>query len=197
MQEYELGVNYILSEPKDMKKAIKLLKMSARRGYVNAQFSYALHCHDTQKYEEAFNWFSKAAQQGHADAQHHLGIYYHLGNIEQIQNNDMSFFWFHLAAKQGHVRAYNNVGYFYEFGIGIRQSYEEAVKWYTLSAEEGNPRGQYNLGRCYSKGIGIPQSLELAVKWYALAAQQGHIDATVNLARIQKARCRSAKRLRQ
>ncbi len=65
----------------------------------------------------------------------------------------------------------------YEFGRGVEQSYEEAVKLYRLSADQGNAYAQYNLGRMYMCGKGVGRSLEKAVKWFRSSAEQGSVSS--------------------
>lgn len=73
------------------------------------------------------------------------------------------------------------MGLCYGKGLGVVQSYEEAVKWYSKSAEQGYARAQYNLGRCYEDGLGAPQCYEEAVKWYSMSAKQGLVNAQCRL----------------
>ena len=72
----------------------------------------------------------------------------------------------------------------YEFGNGVEQDYEEAVKWYRKSAEQGNSRGQYNLGYMYEFGKGVTKDYEEAIKWYRKAAEQNYTEAKEALDRL-------------
>ena len=38
------------------------------------------------------------------------------------------------------------LGLLYDEGLGVLQSYEEAMRWYKFAAEKGNADAQYNLG---------------------------------------------------
>ena len=50
------------------------------------------------------DWFTKAAQQGHAEAQNQLGLYYaRLGKMEQARQ------WFQAASDQGHAEGISNL----------------------------------------------------------------------------------------
>ena len=44
---------------------------------------------------------------------------------------------FTKLAKQGSAEAQFHLGVCYENGLGVKQSYEEAVKWYRKAAEQG------------------------------------------------------------
>jgi TPR repeat protein len=62
-------------------------------------------------------------------------------------------------------------------GIGVTQSYQEAVKWYLLAAEQGNALAQYDLGLCYYNGQGVERDVDEAVNWFRLSAARGYNKA--------------------
>ena len=49
----------------------------------------------------------------------------------------------------------NNVGLMYERGLGVTQSYVEAMTFYRKAADTGLPEAQYNLGTLYHNGYGV------------------------------------------
>ncbi len=55
-------------------------------------------------YKQAAEWFSKAAEQGHADAQYNLGELYNKGRGVK-KNKKTAQKWYKAAAEQGHVKA--------------------------------------------------------------------------------------------
>jgi TPR repeat protein len=57
-----------------------------------------------QDYAEALRWYHLAADQGHADAQHNIGICYARGT-GVAQDDAEAARWFRLAADQGHAGA--------------------------------------------------------------------------------------------
>ena len=57
-----------------------------------------------QNFTKAIEWYSKAANQGFADAQYNLGGIYYNG-LGVLQNNTKAVEWWIKAANQGHVRA--------------------------------------------------------------------------------------------
>ena len=63
-----------------------------------------------QDYAEAMKWYRLAAEQGHAKAQHNLGIMYDNGNGVP-QDYAEAVKWYRPAAEQGQVDAQNNLGY--------------------------------------------------------------------------------------
>jgi TPR repeat protein len=74
------------------------------------------------------------------------------------------------------------LGLMYQYGQGVTQSYQEAVKWYKLAADQGHASAQNNLGRIYANGgQGVSQNYQEAAKWYRLAAAQGVAEAQYNI----------------
>ncbi len=143
-------------------------------------FSKGWAAYNKKDYSEAVNWCRKAAEQGHAEAQHNLGWCYNNGyGVSQSWSEAVK--WYRKAAEQGFARAQYNLGVCYDNGEGVTQSYSEAVKWYRKAAEQGHADAQYNLGWCYQYGEGVSQSYSEAVKWYRKAAEQGDADAQFNL----------------
>lgn len=90
-----------------------------------------------QDYVKAVEWYTKAAEQGNADAQNMLGYCYSLGNGVAI-NLYKAYEWVKKAAEQGHADAQYNLGDCYYNGKGVTQNYNEAVKWYRNAAEQGH-----------------------------------------------------------
>ncbi len=129
-----------------------------------------------QDYEEALEWFRKAAEQGDLLAQYSLGDMYENGNgVEQDYEEALE--WFRKAAEQGLSLAQYSLGLMYENGNGVEQDYEEAEKWFRKAAEQGLSLAQYSLGLMYENGDGVEQDYEEAEKWFRKAAEQGDTDA--------------------
>ena len=84
-----------------------------------------------------------------------------------------------------------NLGYLYETGVGVDQSWPDAVKWYSRAAEDDDPRAQYNLAWCYEHGKGVPRDLGRARELYQAAARKEYEGAQEAADRLK----RSAERL--
>jgi TPR repeat protein len=67
----------------------------------------------------------------------------------------------------------------YSQGLGVPQSYAEAMKWYLMAADQGDAVAQYNLGVTYSQGLVVTQDYVQAHMWYNLAAAQGQKDSGI------------------
>jgi TPR repeat protein len=84
---------------------------------------------------------------------------------------------FRADADLGNAMAQNNIGYLYEQGLGVGQSYPEAMAWYRKAAEQKLPQAQFNIGTLYFYGYGVEQNQREAVGWFRQAARQDLADA--------------------
>ena len=151
-----------------------------RRLSVEEWYQKGKEFYDQGKYDDAYSWLLKAAEQGVAGAQFNLGVCYANGQGVE-QNYTEAVKWYRKAAEQGVAGTQFNLGVCYANGQGVEQSYSEAVKWYRKAANQGYAKAQNNLGCCYYNGQGVEQSYSEAVKWYRKAAEQGDADAQNNL----------------
>lgn len=91
-------------------------------------------------------WYSRAAEQGDAEASLALSGWY-LTGAEGIlpQSDQEAFLWAQKAAEQGLAKAEFAVGYYTETGIGTNKDLAEAKKWYLRAAEQGQKRAMARL----------------------------------------------------
>jgi S1-C subfamily serine protease len=118
---------------------------------------------------EAAKWYRRAAEQGDAFAQKHLGIKYENG--EGLPKNEVEAAkWYRRAAEQGDAFAQMLLAAMYEDGKGLPKNEVEAAKWYRRAAERGEAFAQQHLGGMYFLGRGVPQDYVAAYKWFNIAA---------------------------
>jgi len=122
----------------------------------------------------------KAAEQGEAQAQYSLGIFYQEG-VGVTKDAEEVVKWFRKAAEQGNAKAQYVLGLCYANGEGVTKDDIEVVKWWRMAAEQGETKAQYHLGLYYEKGKGMPKDEVEAVKWFRKAAEQGSAAAQFNL----------------
>ncbi|QLH34750.1 MAG: sel1 repeat family protein [Parachlamydiaceae bacterium] len=136
-----------------------------------AYYHLGVHCKELKDWTKAFEWFEKAARQGHVKAQNNLGEFYAKGcGIDQ--NWTEAFKWFEMAAHQGLAEAQNHLGKCYAKGNGVDQNWTEAFDWFEKAAEQDYAKAQNNLGECYLVGNGYELNQSKAIAWFAKAAQQ-------------------------
>ena len=116
-----------------------------------------------QDYAAAASWYRKAAEQGNAIAQFHLGFMYDFGRGVP-QDYAAAVSWYRKAAEQGNADAqlhlgvmYDKGSFMYDKGKGVPQDDAAAVSWYRRAAEQGDAHGQLALGVMYFRGTGVPQ----------------------------------------
>ncbi|HED34196.1 MAG TPA: hypothetical protein ENJ08_08290 [Gammaproteobacteria bacterium] len=164
---------------------------AAESGNVEAQYSLAKFYYGgtypfmNSDFIAAEKWFRKAAMQGHAKAQVHLGIIYSRGqghekNIVEAEK------WYRKSAEQGNIKGLLSLAYMYHQGRGgIEKNYVEAEKWFRKAALAGVPRAQFELGYYYEEGLGgVPRNYAEAERWYRKAAIEGNEEAAGHLGNL-------------
>ena len=128
----------------------------------------------------AVEYFRRAAERGHAEAQYHLGLVYDYGHgVARDQAGGAA--WERKAAEQGHTGAQYRLAGSYYWGNGVPKSRFQAAEWYRKAAEQGHAASQYELGKMYHHAEGIAKNLFEAAEWYRKAANLGYRDAQFSL----------------
>lgn len=123
--------------------------------------------------EQAFYWFTKAAEGGSIDAAAALSTYYCFGRGVVSVDYTEAARWCRIAAEAGHSGAQNRMGWLYESGYGgLEKSYEEAMKWYKLGADNGSSMALANIGNLYKNGWGVEQDYETALSYIQKAVDR-------------------------
>ncbi|MGU9958084.1 MAG: tetratricopeptide repeat protein [Arenicellales bacterium WSBS_2016_MAG_OTU3] len=81
-------------------------------------------------------WYSKAAEQGHDEAQNDLGDMYYNG-IGVAQDYKAAVEWYSKVGEQGIAEAQHSLGEMYEQGLGVAQDNIRAYMWFNLAASNG------------------------------------------------------------
>ena len=85
----------------------------------------------------AAQWYRKAAEKGHREAQHKLGMCYSFG--QGIPQDDAAAAqWYRKAAEAGLPAAQTSLGYCYAHGRGVPLDIEEARLWLTRAGGQGD-----------------------------------------------------------
>ena len=142
-----------LAEEEKWEQAVERLKIAAGGGHSMAQYKLGemvrnpLIIAEKQllSFEECFDWYLKSAEQGHAPAQHEVGLNYALGSFGASKNSTEAIKWLTLAANQEYVVAQFELGEMYANGRGIEQDDEEAAKWYRKAAEHDHAEARRKL----------------------------------------------------
>jgi TPR repeat protein len=129
----------------DYLRAVQLLLPLAQRGDAEAQTRLGLMYFNGQGVREdddaAFDWIRRAALQGHARAQYHLGNLYafdHGVPREEKDADRMAARWYFESAQQGNADAQYALGLLFLSGKGVVQDAGEARRWFTRAANAGH-----------------------------------------------------------
>jgi TPR repeat protein len=133
----------------------------------------------------AARWYRRAADQGDADAQHRLGIFYGVGRGGVSKDPERAMALFRQAAEQGHARAQSDLGYAYHQGLGTDKNLVKAREWYERAAAQDYAIGLTYLGNFHFRGLGgLPEDHARAAELYRRAADMGYARAQANLAHL-------------
>ena len=91
---------------------------------------------------EALNWYRKAAEQGHVQAQFNLGRMCRNG-WGAPEDDAEAVKWFRKAAVQGNAIAQCRLGTMYDTGEGVLEDDVTAYAWYSVAAASGNSLAQF------------------------------------------------------
>jgi len=103
---------------------------------IAGDFEDGEEAYEREDYMAAIFFFKKSAEQGHAQAQHNLGVMYKLGQGIP-QDYKQAMYWLQKAAVQGFAQAQYNLGVMYGKGLGVTQDYIEAYKWHSIASAYG------------------------------------------------------------
>ena len=137
----------------------------------------------------AFDWYQRAAVNGHAAAQCNLAVMYTMGRGTS-KNESAAIEWYRAASEQGNANAQFNLGIMLANGRGISgPDLATATHWYRKAAEQGHSVAQFNLATILANKDGVQKDRDQqeAVAWYRKAAEQGHAGAQCNLGNMLKA----------
>jgi TPR repeat protein len=153
-----------------------LLSLTAFAQTAEECYKTGARYNDQKDYAKALEWYLKAANQGHAQAQNNIGALYAFGQgVEKSITKAIE--WYTKAAKNGNVYAQKNLAHIYHTGNGVQKDEDKAIEWYTKAAQQGNADAQWRLGCLYSDR----KDYANALKWYQKAADQDNASAQINL----------------
>lgn len=127
----------------DYATALQLWRPLAEQGDTTAEF-WVGACYDLGNGAPANNtlaalWYRKAAEQGHANAQHNLANLYERGEVVAGDYGMVAAAtWYRRAAEQGYKPAQVNLGVLYFAGRGVKRDPAQAYKWFALAGSDAN-----------------------------------------------------------
>ena len=174
------------NSPEASATGLQLLRGSAEKGCIVAMLNLG-YLLEGGKFvrkndNEAFHWFSQAADTGNAEAELQLGGCYHYG-LGTTQDFSMAAKYYRLSADQTNYVAMKSLGYLLMNGYGVKTNEVEAEYWLMRAANEGgNRRAMYDLGVIYSLKYPDTNAMVEAFKWMKQSAELGDALAAQELA---------------
>ncbi|EJK57319.1 hypothetical protein THAOC_22651 [Thalassiosira oceanica] len=152
---FYLGQKYFFGElglQKDARKGVELWTEAVELGSIDALYNLGLAYYDgngvQQDKKKSFQFFEKAAMQGHALCRHNLGF-----NDDEKGNHDRAVRHFMISAKMGYVGSVETIKYAFKVGLATKEQYAEALKGYQDAVEETKSHDRDEAKRlCFTSG---------------------------------------------
>lgn len=155
----------------------------AKQQALEQMFRQGVQASQNKDYKTAADYWSQAAEQGHAKSQYALGECYSKGLGVKV-DKQQAFSLFKAAAKGGIDYAQVELGLCYLNGIGTQQNDAEAFKWLSKAAKQKCSDAYPHLGLCYYKGYGTKVNYDKAVKYLLPDAEKNNDIAQTILAQV-------------
>lgn len=141
---------------------------------------------------KAQKWYSKAAKQGHIEAQFRLAkLFFDKNQFKKALP------WFRESALKGWPDSNYHLGLMYLKGSGVPQDYGNARKHLEKASRRSHGAAMYELGLIHYHGYGTPKSNKKARSWFFKASKNGSIKAQYELGRFLFAGIGGPKRAQQ
>lgn len=176
---------YEFIDNKQYDQALELLKSYEDKSDSEIQFQLG-YCYEEvdeaiRDYELAYEWYVKAARQGHAVALNNLAVLYVDNKVKGVDETNISNLY-KEAADKGVIVAQYETGLNYYSGRYVEQNFENAFYYFSLAASQNHIGSQFYLGRMYELGRGVEKNIEKSIEYYTNAGNNGHDIACNNLA---------------
>lgn len=136
-----------------------------------------------QNYENAFKYYSMAAEQNDRIAVNNLGSLYYSG-IGTERSTVKAAQMFEKAVALGNSEAAVNLAFIYLTGMGLPKDYAKSMQLFQIAAEDENPTAEFMLGYAYYKGFGVKRDVRKAFNYMREAAASKYDDAQYILAKM-------------
>jgi uncharacterized protein len=163
----------------------RIIAAASTRNEADAQFQLGIHYlsgRDAIHYPSiGVKWLTKAADQGHAMAQHNLSMIYLTG----LRARGPAATWMaelqSMATGEAPSPAVANSALLYPEGLDVPADAAQAFKWAKAAAAQDFAAAQANLGMMYLRGVGAAQDFKEAHLWLHKAAVAGDAGGALGL----------------
>ena len=170
-----------------------LIREGAEAGIAEAQAVWGQMRLDDGHPREGFDWFNRAAAQGHLMALNMVGRCYDLGWGVAVDKTRAAE-CFRVAAERGLDWGLYNYATALTLGEGLAEDKAAALDWFRQAASLGNAKAKNYVGSFHEDGWVVERDMAAAARWYAEAADGGDFRGQFNHARmlIDAGRCDEA-----
>ncbi len=170
--------------PYEPKYEGQIMKPVDMRSYVWYRIG-KMHCYGLgteQKYEKAFEWFWKSAQEGNKFAQYSLANLYYYGNGVE-KDLSQAFLWYQKSSAQGLPYTSYAVAQMYSKGEYVDENEETAQRYYKAalsgfleleSKDQADDNLYYKLGTMFKKGLGTDIDMDKAIDYFKRSAEMNN-----------------------
>lgn len=167
----------------DPVKAVTSIRCAADCGLAAAQLRLGRMLLEGSEVERdqraAFAWFSRAADQGDAEAMNMAGRCHENGWGAPVEL-ERAAARYRASAEGGHDWGQYNFGNLLFDGRGVAPDRSEALRWFLRAAAQGHGRAMNILARCLEEGWGCSRSHDDAAYWYHQSALSGYFRGQFN-----------------
>lgn len=142
-------------------------------------YKTALQFAKLKEFNQAFDWYKKAAALGHAGAQGQLGCMFASG-VGTPQNGEEAVKWLEKAAAAGDTAAQARLGSLLLQGQFVSKDTAKALELLASAANKGNAQAEYLLGCMYLTGKGVTKD-DIKAKEFLIKAARGGIARANNV----------------
>lgn len=127
----------------------------------------------------AMIWYRRAAEAGHAEAQHSLA-----SALQAERSHAEALAWYEKAAAQDHVPSISSLAALFHAGLGAKQDRKKAFQLWSLAAGLGSAEAMWSLANVYRVGaLGEPDLLaacawNMRARGYAKPIERGLLERT-------------------
>lgn len=160
-----------------------IVRQGAEEGVAEAQAVWGQMCLDAGDRRAAFDWFNRAAAQGHAMGLNMVGRCYDLGwgtRVDKVRAAEC----FRLAADLGLDWGMYNYATALTLGAGVAEDKAAALALFERAAAMGNAKAKNFVGSFHEDGWVVPRDMARAAALYADAADGGDFRGAFNHARM-------------
>lgn len=181
----DLFTNGTPAVPRDLDKAIEILKQGADNGDARALVRIGNIYRDEENglnVNDALPFYRRAADMGDISSAVRVAEAYRRGTYGVELDPQLAIRYYEAAAATGHVASMMRLGDMYRTGESAGLDVTQAEAWYEKAAAEGIAAAYYRLGDLHRTGaLGIPD-MQKAVTYYEQAVEGGSPPALIRLA---------------